>query len=585
MDDGAVPFTKIKCQVLSAALEALSNFAARNTEGAEQTTLILTGDFGLTRETCSATVQKFQTSSWRDWQIWATIHELPGDLIFVKNCVTKELDVTLGSSYEPATNRTRDDHDAVGAIVKMRLPFVVLNERTAPQKTAELRGELKARVRAAEAENAERLPKNPKTAAADGSHPVAQQSIAPKKPPVETAAAAGPQPVAQKTIAPGVLEVDLSESECWDTAAVEEHAEGGQVEDEACGSDSGRSKSKRRRTAAAGASQPAGDAPSSKRRRTAAAGASQLAGDAPSGQTAAVAKARSEVVKSRKRLLKKWFKQEFGPNSRNFRKKVHDVLFQKARYTVPEDLWENKNQPETVMCLASETHTLESIQAVLEERREWMQAKGHPPDQVMTQDQRQAYVAAKKKEFDDDSLQRGLAARDLREWNNRNLEKKKLTNRKHSRFHRMMQLKVGSKQNWELISYTGTLDIDALRAVAAEPGGAPEPAEDAATRREARKNAIEARRWYCWGKTLWKRERSGERLSREEWKTLLWYNDDSLRRWANDLTEKSGNGTIYNRDGTTTMLGGNMSRSITQRVLDRFQPSMRPEELDLTQYH
>ena len=497
----------------------------------------------------------------------ATIHELPGDLIFVKNCLTWDLHVGLGSSWEYTNPRRARTglHDAVGAGVKMRLPFVVENERTARQKHAELRAEQKARLRAEQAENAERPPKKLKTAAADGSHPVAQQSIAPRKPPVETAAAAGPQPVAQKTIAPGVLEVDLSESECWDTAAVEEHAEGGQVEDEACGSDSGRSKSKRRRTAAAGAS--------------------QLAGDAPSGQTAAVAKARSEVVKSRKRLLKKWFKQEFGPNSRNFRKKVHDVLFQKARYTVPEDLWENKNQPETVMCLASETHTLESIQAVLEERREWMQAKGHPPDQVMTQDQRQAYVAAKKKEFDDDSLQRGLAARDLREWNNRNLEKKKLTNRKHSRFHRMMQLKVGSKQNWELISYTGTLDIDALRAVAAEPGGAPEPAEDAATRREARKNAIEARRWYCWGKTLWKRERSGERLSREEWKTLLWYNDDSLRRWANDLTEKSGNGTIYNRDGTTTMLGGNMSRSITQRVLDRFQPSMRPEELDLTQYH
>ena len=74
-------------------------------------------------------------------------------------------------------------------------------------------------------------------------------------------------------------------------------------------------------------------------------------------------------------------------------------------------------------------------------------------------------------------------------------------------------------------------------------------------------------------------------LSQEDWKTLQSYNDDSLRQWANRLTQRSGNGTIYNYDGTTTMLGGNMSRSITKRVLDRFQPSMRPEELDLTQYH
>ena len=172
----AVPLTKVRTDVLSAAMEELGNFAALKTFRAEETTLILTGDFGLTLQECSAIVQKFNvTNTWRDWQMKATIHELPGDLIFVKNCVTKELDVTLGSSYEPATNRTRDDHDAVGAIVKMRLPFVVLNERTAPQKHAELRAELKARLRAEKAENAERLPKKLKTAAADGSQPVAQQ--------------------------------------------------------------------------------------------------------------------------------------------------------------------------------------------------------------------------------------------------------------------------------------------------------------------------------------------------------------------------------------------------------------------------
>ena len=182
-------------------MEELGNFAALKIERAEQTTLILTGDFGLTQQECSATVQKFNvTDTWRDWQMKATIDELPGDLIFVKNCVTKDLDVALGSSHE-STNprRARTElHDAVGAGVKMRLPFVVENERTARQKHAELRAEQKARLRAEQAENAERLPKKLKTAAADGSHPVAQQSIAPRKPPVETAAAAGPQPVAQQ---------------------------------------------------------------------------------------------------------------------------------------------------------------------------------------------------------------------------------------------------------------------------------------------------------------------------------------------------------------------------------------------------
>ena len=57
-------------------------------------------------------------------------------------------------------------------------------------------------------------------------------------------------------------------------------------------------------------------------------------------------------------------------------KKVHDLLFQRRKWQVPRDLWENKDQLETVTCLASETHTVESIKAVLEERRAWMQAQG-----------------------------------------------------------------------------------------------------------------------------------------------------------------------------------------------------------------
>ena len=374
--------------------------------------------------------------------------------------------------------------------------------------------------------------------------------------------------LAVEAIAPAGSSADLAWSED-DTAAVEEHAEGGHVDgslivpgEKATGAGkSKRSKSKHPPNSAVEVKASGSDVKrTGKRRRSAAAGASQPAGDAPSGQSAAVAK-RSNAL--------------------------HGLGSEVGEWQVPRDLWENKDQLETVTCLASETHTVESIKAVLEERRAWMQAQGLRADLVMTQAQRKAYVADKKAEFENTSLQRGLIAKDLRQWDLRKLEKSKLAGRRHSRFHRMMQIKVGSKQNWEIISFTGTLDIDALRE--AQTGGASEPAEDAPARRAARKEAIEARRCYCWGKTLKKRERSGEwtweEASREDWNTLRWYNDDSLRQWANELTKKSGNGTIYNYDGTTYMLGGNMSRSITQRVLDRFQPSMRPEELDLTQYH
>ena len=46
----AVPLTKVRTDVLSAAMEELGNFAALKIFRAEETTLILTGDFGLTRE-------------------------------------------------------------------------------------------------------------------------------------------------------------------------------------------------------------------------------------------------------------------------------------------------------------------------------------------------------------------------------------------------------------------------------------------------------------------------------------------------------------------------------------------------------
>ena len=75
-------------------------------------------------------------------------------------------------------------------------------------------------------------------------------------------------------------------------------------------------------------------------------------------------------------MLADWFTQEFGAESSVLRKKVHDLLFQRRQWQVPRDLWENKDQLETVTCLVSETHTVESIKAVLEERRAWMQAQG-----------------------------------------------------------------------------------------------------------------------------------------------------------------------------------------------------------------
>ena len=76
-NDQVPGLTKVKTSVLSAAMGELEYFATDSTMRADETTLILTGDFGLTLQECSATVQKFNvTNTWRDWQMKATIHEL-----------------------------------------------------------------------------------------------------------------------------------------------------------------------------------------------------------------------------------------------------------------------------------------------------------------------------------------------------------------------------------------------------------------------------------------------------------------------------------------------------------------------------
>ena len=170
------------------------------------------------------------------------------------------------------------------------------------------------------------------------------------------------------------------------------------------------------------------------------------------------------------------------------------------------------------------------------------------------------------------------------------LHKKKVADRKHSRFHRELQRRAGSKQFWEVICFSGRLDIDTVRSVATTPACSPQPGEDpvdVAARRTVRREAVQARTRYTHAQSLaLKRIRieagSNEWLSHADHELLRRFDDDSLRTRANRLTFQSGHGTIRDRDGMRAMLGQN-TYSNTRRVLDSFQP-LRMEQLDLTQY-
>ena len=133
------------------------------------------------------------------------------------------------------------------------------------------------------------------------------------------------------------------------------------------------------------------------------------------------------------------------------------------------------------------------------------------------------------------------------------------------------------------------MDIDTLRSVAEASKIKPEEdRRDVEERREARWAAVEARRVHAYAMNLEeKRQRiehrgSKETLSDWQWALLEGLHDDSLRKTANDLTIRAGNGTIRRKDGTLAMLGSN-THSHTRRVLDRFEPLL-PEQVDLSQY-
>ena len=289
-------------------------------------------------------------------------------------------------------------------------------------------------------------------------------------------------------------------------------------------------------------------------------------------------------------LLREWFDERFGASecSEDSFEQLRALLFAKARQKVPQDLWLDPSEEDTVTVVVSQTYTVQRVRAMLLKREAWLQSQGLPLNHQMDDEQRQVFTAAMKAEYEMEPMQQELIARDMAKVAAKELKKKNVADRKHSRFHRELQRRAGSKQFWEVICFSGRLDIDTL--VATTPASSPQPGQDpvdVAARRTVRREAVQARTRYTHAQSLaLKRIRieagSNEWLSHADHELLRSFDDDSLRTTANRLTLLSGHGTIRDRDGMQAMLGQN-THSITRRVLDSFQP-LRMEELDLAQY-
>ena len=75
---------------------------------------------------------------------------------------------------------------------------------------------------------------------------------------------------------------------------------------------------------------------------------------------------------------------------------------------------------------------------------------------------RSAFVKAMKEEFEKEIMQQGLIGTDQVKVGKRQMTKKELNNRKHSRWHRELQRRGGTKQFWEIVSFTGRTPFQIL---------------------------------------------------------------------------------------------------------------------------
>ena len=129
---------------------------------------------------------------------------------------------------------------------------------------------------------------------------------------------------------------------------------------------------------------------------------------------------------------------------------------------------------------------------------------------------------------------------------------------KRQRWHRELQRRCGSKQLWELVSFTGRFDSELLAQALSKPdafdnSGAPQPT---ASSHPWHRKALEARAALRWANHLArKRSRMGEaQMSKSEKKVLQQLDNGDLVLRVNELTVRTGDGRLRSADGESLTL-------------------------------
>ena len=302
----------------------------------------------------------------------------------------------------------------------------------------------------------------------------------------------------------------------------------------------------------------------------------------PQAPTSATASPREKRCRRAKNLLdelRSWYdnrEDTWEAGEEKAMDHLHRFLFRKVKHRLKEDKWwtpplqwtRPDNDPGYQVMVVSKEYVAKQVREIIEKRETWLSEQGHELDTCMNAEQRTAFLTYCKKEFHNRKDQKKLQERDReadalrRENHEKNLNL--LMNRKKSRWNLHCQRLGGTIQMWLLLSFTGRFETKFFR-----DKEAPEKQEEAEIQEQKRAtmNAAKARaRWRHAGNlaTKWK---AGRDLTDKQIEEVKLYEEGFLLAKANELTLRSGHGTLRRPGDESKLEIGASTGGIVREIL------------------
>ena len=281
------------------------------------------------------------------------------------------------------------------------------------------------------------------------------------------------------------------------------------------------------------------------------------------------------------------------------------LMFQKAKQPVPADLWipgaAPDGEPQFVNTIVSEGHVLHMLMQVLQQRETWLTSQGLPLNTLMRDGEgleRQRFMKYCRDLHAAEPYQTSMQERDCREGGSRT------ASRMHGRWGRHMQLALGSKFMWEVVSFSGRFDsafltklVTQAAAAAAQRGDLhkfdesvrQEEVEIVTPAQRMKALAHRCRESLRWAKHLNKKRANGRlTFSDSDIALLREFDSGVLLQRTNEAVRAHGHGRLYEPDGSFRVIGqetGGVSRKFldahsSHAVDEPIQGSFEDTEMD-----